>query len=198
MKANEKYHHGNLKKELIEEGIKLMNEVGESGLSLRKIAIRCGVSNAAPYAHFASKEELLCAMQQYVTEEFTKRLQKAVSDCKHPDTEEAIICMGREYVRFFMENPHYFKFLYFNDFMKIDISLNSKDNYPPFDCLRDNIIRINKEIGKQLSDVEQEVEILKLWISVQGYTSIVVLGNVKWSCSWEEAMDQVLFGMPKK
>lgn len=62
MEKTDKYHHGNLKKELIEEGIKLMNEVGESGLSLRKIAIRCGVSNAAPYAHFKSKEELLCGM----------------------------------------------------------------------------------------------------------------------------------------
>ena len=177
MKKNDKYHHGNLKKELIEEGIKMINEVGESGLSLRKIAIRCGVSNAAPYAHFASKEELLCGMQQYVTEEFTERLEKAVSDCPYPDTEEAIMCMGREYVKFFMENPHYFKFLYFNDFMKIDLSLNSKENFPPFDCLRDNVMRINKITGKQLSDSEQEVEILKLWITVQGYTSIVVLGK---------------------
>ena len=193
MPKNEKYHHENLKKELIEEGIKLINEVGENGLSLRQIAIRCGVSNAAPYAHFASKEELLCGMQQHVTEEFTERLQKAVVDCPNPDTEEAIICMGREYVRFFMENPHYFKFLYFNDFMKIDVSLHSKDNYQPFECLRDNILRINQKLGRKLSDKEQEVEILKLWITVQGYTSIVVLSNVKWSRSWEDAMDELLF-----
>ncbi len=197
MPKNEKYHHGNLKKELIEEGIKLMNEVGESGLSLRKIAIRCGVSNAAPYAHFAGKEELLCGMQQYVAEEFTERLQKAVADCPNPDTEEVIICIGREYVRFFMKNPHYFKFLYFNDFMKIDLSLHSKDNFPPFECLRDNVVRINQKLGRALSDEEQETEILKLWITVQGYTSIAVLGNVKWSCSWEDAMNRLLFGMPK-
>lgn len=144
-----------------------------------------------PYAHFASKEELLLSMQQHVTEEFTQRLKKAVSDCPHPDIMEAIMCIGREYVKFFMENPHYFKFLYSNenDFLKINVSLNSKDNYLPFDCLRDNVVRINKIMGKELSDTEQEIEILRLWITMQGYTSIAILKNVKWNCSWEEAMD---------
>ena len=35
------YHHENLKKELIEAGIEMMNEEGEDALSLRKIAARC-------------------------------------------------------------------------------------------------------------------------------------------------------------
>ncbi len=42
------YHHGNLKEELIKKGIELINEVGEDKLSLRKLAIICGVSVLTP------------------------------------------------------------------------------------------------------------------------------------------------------
>ena len=34
------YHHGNLRKELIEKGIKMINDTGEEKLSLRKIGSR--------------------------------------------------------------------------------------------------------------------------------------------------------------
>ena len=50
--VNKPYHHGNLKNELIEAGIALINEEGLSGFSLRKVAAKCNVSNAAPYSHF--------------------------------------------------------------------------------------------------------------------------------------------------
>lgn len=45
--------------------IKLVNTEGLHSFSLRKVATACGVSHAAPYSHFQSKEELLDAMQQY-------------------------------------------------------------------------------------------------------------------------------------
>ena len=43
--------------------IKLVNTEGLHSFSLRKVAAACGVSHAAPYSHFQSKEELLDAMQ---------------------------------------------------------------------------------------------------------------------------------------
>ena len=52
------YHHGELKKALIENGIEFINQYGEEKLSLRKVAEKCGVSNAAPYAHFKDKDDL--------------------------------------------------------------------------------------------------------------------------------------------
>ena len=43
------YHHKNLKNDLIEKGIELVNKNGINQLSLRKVAQACGVSHAAPY-----------------------------------------------------------------------------------------------------------------------------------------------------
>lgn len=54
------HHHGNLKEALVEAGIAMLEE-GEP-FSLRAVARRVGVSQAAPYRHFANKESLEAAM----------------------------------------------------------------------------------------------------------------------------------------
>ena len=48
------YHHKNLKNDLIEKGIELVDKYGINQLSLRKVAQACNVSHAAPYSHFSS------------------------------------------------------------------------------------------------------------------------------------------------
>ena len=58
------YHHGNLRQALIDAGIKIINDSGESNLSLRKAAALCNVSHAAPYAHFKDKDELIEAIKE--------------------------------------------------------------------------------------------------------------------------------------
>lgn len=80
--SDKKYHHGNLKIALIEAGIEMINECGEAGLSLRKVAAKCNVSQAAPYAHFKNKEDLIHAMQQHVTEQFMQILEASVKSEK--------------------------------------------------------------------------------------------------------------------
>ena len=55
---SDKYHHGDIRNALIEEGRKMINSGGEESLSMRKLAEKCGVTMAAPYAHFKNKEEM--------------------------------------------------------------------------------------------------------------------------------------------
>ena len=72
------YHHKDLRNALIETGIHLVNTEGVNSFSLRKVAAACGVSHAAPYSHFQNKEELLEAMQLFITDRFSKQLESAV------------------------------------------------------------------------------------------------------------------------
>ena len=53
------YHHGNLKEELIENGLKYIDKYGTETFSMRKLADSIGVSPAAPYAHFKNREAFL-------------------------------------------------------------------------------------------------------------------------------------------
>ena len=60
-----KYHHGNLRSELIRCACTLCEEHGHDKISLRGIAKEANVSQTAPYRHFETKESLLAAVAAY-------------------------------------------------------------------------------------------------------------------------------------
>jgi AcrR family transcriptional regulator len=63
-KARGAYHHGNLRRALLDAALELVEREGVAGLTLREAARRAGVSQAAPYRHFADKEALLAAVAE--------------------------------------------------------------------------------------------------------------------------------------
>ena len=54
-----KYHHGNLRVELVKCAENLCKKHGYEKLSLRAIAKEANVSQTAPYRHFRTKNDLL-------------------------------------------------------------------------------------------------------------------------------------------
>ena len=68
------YHHGDLRRSLIQAGSKLIEEKGLAGLSLREVARVAGVSHTAPYRHFQDKADLLAAIAQVGFEQLTDEL----------------------------------------------------------------------------------------------------------------------------
>jgi AcrR family transcriptional regulator len=56
------YHHGDLRRALIAGAREVLRRDGLPGLTLRAVARRAHVSHAAPYHHFADREELLEAL----------------------------------------------------------------------------------------------------------------------------------------
>ena len=101
--TKEQYHHGDLRRSLIEKGLQMINQEGEEKLSLRKVAMECGVSNAAPYAHFKSKDEFIVAIQQHIMDSFTDSLEKTAEQYK--DSDSLLPMLGKSYVMFFYKNP---------------------------------------------------------------------------------------------
>ena len=202
MSNNHKYHHGDLRNALIEEGIKMINAGGEEGLSLRKLAEKCGVSMAAPYAHFKSKEDMINAIKEYVTESFSDYLEEAVSAVPENDIEKKIITLGNAYVRFFINNPEYFTFLFSRGYIHLSLDFNTSSartddkaatgNFKPFNILKDLCTVYFDQKKPGISDYEKELEIIRIWASVQGLTSIVFMENVKWSRRWEDEIINLL------
>ena len=104
------YHHGDLRAALLEAAAAALAEHGVSGLSLRDCARRAGVSHAAPYRHFASKEELLGAIagQGFLW------LHQAGLDAMAPlsDAEARLDAYGHAYVRFALAHPQHFRLMF--------------------------------------------------------------------------------------
>ena len=57
------YHHGDLRRALIDAALDEITAEGPARLSLRHIARRAGVSHAAPAHHFKDKAGVFTAMQ---------------------------------------------------------------------------------------------------------------------------------------
>ena len=189
---SDNYHHGNLRQALIDAGIKIINESGEESLSLRKVASKCNVSHAAPYAHFKDKDELIEAMKASVTQQFTETLTKAVEDA--PDAESAILEMGKNYVLFFINKPDYFKFLFAGQNIIAHISTDKQyaEDYPPFVLLKDAYKKWLKETKVKKSKKEQERDLLNIWATAHGLASIACMSGVVTTIDWEEELSKGL------
>jgi len=57
-----RYHHGDLRRGLMDAAVTLIDLHGRQALTMREAARRAGVSEAAPYRHFANLDELLGAV----------------------------------------------------------------------------------------------------------------------------------------
>lgn len=185
------YHHGNLKNDLIQAGIRMVQEDGIEKLSLRKLASKCGVSEAAPYSHFANKEELLSAMQDYVTNQLMNSLKSAVERSDKPDEPQAILNMGKAYVMFFMKNPEYYSFLFMHQDIKIDLTREGDSKmFPPFQYYRDKVFQVYRKQG--LSEERIRYGMIAMWAKAHGIAAITSMKYVTKDFDWEDALDRIL------
>lgn len=191
--TNAPYHHGNLKSALIEAGIDLIDREGEKALSLRRVAALCGVSQAAPYSHFQSKEDLLEAMREYVTARFMEALEETIRSCPNPNDPSVLIQMGKGYVMFFVKNPRYFSFLFSQSGVKVDLTLDGDGttNFPPFQLLKTVVSRVLG--GSGMSKEKMEDTIIALWATVHGLTSIATMKNVHYDKDWEAKIEDIIW-----
>src|SRR5476651_1689741 len=90
------YHHGDLRRALIDAARRLLESEGPAALSLRAVAREAGVSPAAPYHHFKDKCELLDAVAKQGWMELGAAVARARA--KAPDAREGLASIGVSYV----------------------------------------------------------------------------------------------------
>jgi AcrR family transcriptional regulator len=114
------YHHGDLRKALLDDAVKLLREEGEAGLSMRNLAARAGVSRTAAYHHFEGKHALLCA----VAEEGFKRFGKVFypPEMEGDDTlnEQRIQRFVQDYIKFATGNNEYYDLMFGSQLWKTE------------------------------------------------------------------------------
>ena len=103
----ERYHHGDLRAALIEEGLKRLQAGPAEALSLREIARNVGVSATAVYRHFPDRAALLGALCLVGDERLADAFAAAMARAR-PGL-DAFSAMGRAYVRFAPLNPAMFR-----------------------------------------------------------------------------------------
>lgn len=190
--SEEKYHHGNLKKALIEAGITLIDKQGVKALSLRKLADLCGVSPGAPYKHFKSKEDLLYAMQAHISNQLSNRMQEIIDSYSDKSSPDLMIALGKCYVMFFMHNPHYFSFLFSESqiYANLNLDENDSESFYPFELFKTTALPIFRAYG--IPEHRLEDAVISSWATVHGLSAMANMKNLKYSKSWENKIEDFL------
>jgi AcrR family transcriptional regulator len=108
-KLSQSYHHGDLRRVLIDAALELVNDEQNWDFSLREVARRAGVSHNAPYNHFASKRDLLVAIASAGFDVLRERLLAATVGV-HPKA--ALVKIAVAYVSFGLENPTRYRLMF--------------------------------------------------------------------------------------
>lgn len=104
------YHHGDLRRALVEAACRLLEKEGASALSLRGVAREAGVSPAAPYHHFKDKSELLEAVAHEGWEKLAVAFQPARE--AHTSARDRVRELGVAYVGFANRHPDLYRVMY--------------------------------------------------------------------------------------
>lgn len=172
---NQNYHHGDLKSELIRTGLKLLDQEGYEGFSLRKVAKACNVSQTAPYRHYKNKEELIAAITAEAMRSFNEVLEQAVQ--KHPDNpSKQLTEMGVAYVQFFVENPEYLRLLFLSNMKDkmnavCQCSQEATASQDPFLTFYDTVGRYIASVPEQR--INQNELLLYSWGLVHGIAILI-------------------------
>ena len=90
--------------EIIEAAGKILTSSGVSGLTIKNLAKEMQFSESAIYRHFASKEEIIVAMLNYLADSIDSRLTNIITSS---DPEEKFKALFYEQISFFKKNPHF-------------------------------------------------------------------------------------------
>jgi AcrR family transcriptional regulator len=84
-----KYHHGDLRKAIMDAALDITATSGLEGLSLREVARKIGVTTAAPYHHFQDRQALLLDLAIDAYGKLREVLEQAKTSARDADAEVA-------------------------------------------------------------------------------------------------------------
>jgi AcrR family transcriptional regulator len=104
------YHHGDLRRSLLDTAILLIKQEGIEKLSMRKLADKVGVSQTAIYHHFGDKQALLNAMGEEGIEQFQALLLQNIHS--NASAEVQLTEFAYAYVDFARTNPELYELMF--------------------------------------------------------------------------------------
>lgn len=121
------YHHGDLHSSLLATATTMIAEEGIEALSLRKLALRIGVSRTAAYHHFKDKNDLLSAIAAQGFKSWQQQAEDIFTNDQLSDKAKYQTFV-HYYVRFATENAAIYKLMFGSTLWKKES--REKDNKP--------------------------------------------------------------------
>jgi AcrR family transcriptional regulator len=161
---NRPYHHGDLRRALVDAAARILEREGPSALSLRAVAREAGVSPAAPYHHFKDKGELLDAVAHVGWEALGEGMLEAKE--KAVDVKSMMTELGVAYVFFSQRHPALYRVMYDCSRDKDSLPEGMQEKEDGAYCL---VRQTFKTVaGPEVADVDIELATIAAWCAAHG------------------------------
>jgi AcrR family transcriptional regulator len=183
------YHHGNLRQALLDQALKTLRQQSAETISLRALASALGVSQAAPYRHFAGKDGLLAEL---ATEGFRALLlsmtQRREGRALSPLRELHALALG--YVAFAVQYPEQYRLMFGS--YRIPNQQNS-ELVEAGDACYQELQRVVRRCvdSKDLKRKPIEVLTIAAWSLVHGLASLAIDGRLSGAADPNDLADQL-------
>ncbi|MCU1646321.1 MAG: hypothetical protein JWN03_6596 [Nocardia sp.] len=174
--TKDRYHHGDLREELLRASLRLIDTEGLAAVSLRRVAREAGVSPGAPYHHFTDRAALLAAL---ATRGF-ELLGAALISTRDTTSSarEALIEMAEGYVGFAREHPTYFRLMFRPELSQPHNQPDTEDaGDAAFAVLEDTLADATR--AGELPAEDAETLALAWWSLAHGLASLTLDGKLE-------------------
>ena len=164
-----KYHHGNLKEELIVSACKVCEVDGHDQMSLRSIAKEASVSQTAPYRHFKTKESLLAEVSKRGFEDLTDRMKLASGKDNIKSANDKFLEMGLAYLEFGLEKRKTYDLMHSPIIDKVQFPELLNAAIGAFD----ELVQILKDLYPGISEDALGKKCIKFWAMMHGLVGLL-------------------------
>lgn len=160
----------------MDEALVCIKQQGADKLSLRALARKIGVSQAAPYRHFEDKISLLSALASDGFRRLSEAMQQSMGNIEQ-DPVGAFQRGGQEYVKFAQNNPETYRLMYSMPKQEFDLHEMGSCHHDAFRLLERTVdAGIDSGVFKALN---KQAIVLASWSLVHGYAHLVIDGTIE-------------------
>jgi AcrR family transcriptional regulator len=162
------YHHGDLRRALVDAARRLLETEGAAALSLRAVAREAGVSPAAPYHHFKDKSELLEAVAEEGWLELSASLAKTAA--AEPPDADRLVPQLLAYVRFARSQPALYRVMYESAGEREDLPKNARSGDDS--AIARMRAALTRRDDHEPTDGEMELAMIAAWCAAHGLAAM--------------------------
>lgn len=188
--AKQKYHHGDLRRAIIDAGEVELAEHGLAGFSLRRVTTRVGVSHTAPAHHFGGLNGLFEALTARGFRRLLKQM-RARQELAQKTPYEQLVASGLGYLDFAESNPELFWLIFHPP-------PGSKPNAEVMEAAEQAFMHLANDVAalhgaEPLAHPGAREEVLACWTRVHGFAELMIAGHVTLPASDRQPERDALF-----
>ena len=180
-----RYHHGNLRRALLDAALALFAERNDVDFTFRELARAAGVTHNAPYRHFAGRTELLDALTEEGFAALTASVEAALA--KAEGVEARVTALGEGYIQFALAQPVLFRLVLAHP---VD-GAHARRRGGAYALLEKTLEEAQRE-GAVRDDLGPQELALAAWSLVHGAASLLSSGRLPKSPAKLKALTRVL------